>query len=83
MIDKDIMENLLLTTKGVCDLFMHGSIESSTANVHQAFTTALNDSLCMQDSIYKEMSNHGWYTTEQAQQQKMDQVKQKFAGAQG
>ncbi len=83
MNDKDIMENLLLTTKGVCDLFMHGSIESSTANVHQAFTTALNDSLCMQDSIYKEMSNHGWYTTEQAQQQKIDQVKQKFAGAQG
>lgn len=83
MNDRDIMENLLLTTKGVCDLFMHGSIESSTANVHQAFTTALNDSLSMQDSIYKEMANHGWYTTDQAQQQKIDQVKQKFAGAQG
>lgn len=30
MNDRDIMENLLLTTKGVCDLFMHGAIESST-----------------------------------------------------
>ena len=53
MDDKCIMENLLLTTKGVCDLYLHGTIESSTANVHQTFDCALNDSLCMQDDIYK------------------------------
>lgn len=57
MNDRDIMENLLLTTKGVCDLFMHGAIESSTDNVHQTFCTALGNSLSMQDSIYKEMSS--------------------------
>ena len=28
MDDKCIMENLLLTTKGVCDLYMHGTIEA-------------------------------------------------------
>ena len=49
MNDKEIMEGILLTTKGVCDLYMHGSIESATPNVHEAFNTALNDSLCMQD----------------------------------
>ena len=43
MNDKDIMEGILLTTKGVCDLYLHGSIESATPNVHQAFNTALND----------------------------------------
>lgn len=82
MNDRDIMENLLLTTKGACDLYMHGTIESSTANVHRTFSTALNDCLCMQDSIYKEMSGRGWYTAEQAQQQKITQVRQKFS-AQG
>lgn len=41
MDDKCIMENLLLTTKGVCDLYMHGTIEASTANVHQTFNQAL------------------------------------------
>ena len=35
--DKEIMENLLNTVKGVCDLYMHGTIESSTQNVHAAF----------------------------------------------
>ena len=82
MNDRDIMENLLLTTKGVCDLFMHGAIESSTENVHQAFCTALGDSLGMQDSIYKEMSGHGWYSAEQAQQQQIHQIKQKFSAPQ-
>lgn len=79
MSDRDIMENLLLTTKGVCDLYMHGTLESTTSNIHQAFNTALNDSICMQDNIYKEMQSHGWYSTEQAQQQQINQLKQKFS----
>lgn len=82
MNDKEIMEGILLTTKGVCDLYMHGSIEADTPNVHQAFSTALNDAICMQSGIYKQMSDHGWYTTEQAQPQQIQQVKQKYS-AQG
>ena len=79
MNDQEIMENLLLTTKGVCDLYMHGAIESSTQNVHQAFGTALTDSLSMQDDIYQKMSAKGWYQTAQADAQQMAQVRQKFA----
>ena len=81
MDDKCIMENILLTDKGVCDLFLHGTIESSTANVHQAFNTALNDSLCMQDELYKKMAQKGWYPTEQAEEQKIQKVKQKFSNS--
>ncbi len=82
MNDRDIMDGILLTTKGVCDLYMHGSIESGTPNVHQAFNTALNDAVCMQINIYKQMSDRGWYTTEQAQPQKLQQVKQKYSSVQ-
>ena len=78
MNDKDIMEGILLTTKGVCDLYMHGSIESATPNVHQTFNAALNDALCMQNNIYNEMAQHGWYPSEQAQPQQIQQIKQKF-----
>lgn len=78
MDDKNLMENILLLEKGVCDLFMHGTIESSTPNVHQAFSTALNDALCMQDSIYDKMSEKGWYPTEQAEQKKVNTVRAKF-----
>lgn len=79
MDDKNLMENILLLEKGVCDLFMHGTIESPTPNVHQAFNTALNDALCMQDKIYDKMSEKGWYPTEQAEQNKVNTVRQKFS----
>lgn len=82
MDDKNIMENILLLEKGVCDLYMHGTIESSTSNVHQTFTTALDESLRMQDSIYGKMSAKGWYPTEQVEQNKISTVKQKFAAQQ-
>ena len=78
MDDKNLMENILLLEKGVCGLFMHGTIESPTDNVHQAFTTALNEALCMQDTIYDKMVSKGWYPAEQVEQTKINAVRQKF-----
>ena len=79
MDDKCIMENLLLTTKGVIDLYTHGAVESSTANVKQAFSTAFDDALSMGDTIYQQMTAKGWYQAENAPQQKLQQLKQKFS----
>ena len=75
MEDKDLMENELLIIKGVCDLYLHGTIESSTAEVH----TALNESLDIQNKIYTLMSEKGWYTTKNVEQQKIDEAKQKYS----
>ena len=82
MNDKNLMENILLLEKGVCDLYMHGTIESSTEDVHNTFNAALNNSLCMQDEIYDKMATKGWYPTEQVEQNKINTVRQKFS-AQG
>lgn len=79
MEDKDLMENELLVIKGVCDLYLHGAIESTTAEVHEAFKCALNESLNIQNKIYNLMSEKGWYKTETAEQTKLDQAKQKFS----
>ena len=82
MNDKAIMENLLLTTKGVCDLYMHGTIESATPNVRAAFDTALKDSLTMQQKIYDHMAQKGWYPAAQAPQDQISQTRQKFQNMQ-
>ncbi len=79
MDDKCIMENLLLTTKGVCDLYMHGAVESSTENIRQAFSSAFDEALSMGDIIYKQMTAKGWYQTDAAPQQQLQQTKQKFS----
>ena len=79
MDDKTIMDNILSVTKGACDLMMHGAIESSTPDVHMAFTQCFNDTLGTQNEIYSKMSQKGWYPTQQAEQQKIDAAKQKFS----
>ena len=78
MEDKDLMEKELLTIKGVCDLYLHGAIESSTAEVHNAFKDALNKSLDIQNKIYNLMAEKGWYPMETADEQKINAAKQKF-----
>lgn len=78
MEDKDLMENELQIIKGVCDLYLHGTIESSTAEVHEAFKCALNESLDIQNKIFNLMSEKGWYKMDTVEQQKIDTVKQKF-----
>ncbi len=78
MDDKTLMENLLLTTKGVSDLYLHGSIEASTQKVRNAFDCSLTRTLQMQQQIYDKMSAKGWYTTQNVEQTKINQTKQKF-----
>ena len=81
MEDRDLMENELLVIKGVCDLYLHGAIESTTAEVHCAFKEALNESLNIQNHIYNLMAEKGWYKTDTAEQQKLYETKNKYANA--
>jgi len=78
MEDRDLMEKELLVIKGVCDLYLHGTLESTTAEVHAAFKDALNTSLDIQNKIYNLMAEKGWYQTDTAEQTKIDAAKQKF-----
>ena len=52
MDDKTMMSDVLANVKGMCDLAMHGTIESATPAVHTAFHDSLNDMLCLQNRIY-------------------------------
>ena len=79
MEDRDLMESELLTIKGACDLYLHGSLESTTAEVHQAFEDALNTSLNIQNKIYNLMAEKGWYKTEVATQAKINTTKEQYA----
>lgn len=77
--DKELMENLLWMQKGVCDLMMHGAIESSTTDVHNTFADACADSLTVQNDLYDKMSAKGWYPTERAERKKVLAARQKYA----
>ena len=61
MDDEILWKNMLMLEKGACDLFMHGTIEASTDNVHRTFSDSLNTSLCLQEQLYSKMQEKGWY----------------------
>ena len=77
--DRNVMENLLLLEKGACDLYMHGAVEASDQQVFSSFSSALQQSLQLQNQIYTKMKEKGWYAPEMAQQDKVQQLKQKFS----
>ncbi len=79
MQDQVMMDNVLTGVKNACDIFMHGTIESSTPNVHSTFKQALIECLCMQNEIYSKMAQKGWYPSTQAPQQQINQAKQKYS----
>ena len=81
MEDRDLMEKELLSLKGVCDLYLHGTLEATTAEVHCAFKEALNESINIQNKLYNLMVEKGWYQTDTAEQQKIDTLKSKYANA--
>ena len=79
MEDKIIMGTILTNVKSVCDLMLHGTIESSTPDVHGAFSTTLNDCLTMQNKIYSKMQQKGWYETQNVEKTKIDSTLAKYA----
>ncbi|MDR1003370.1 MAG: spore coat protein [Oscillospiraceae bacterium] len=81
MDDKTIMSTVLTNVKSQCDLLMHGTIESSTANVHSTFDDALRDCMDVQNQIYCKMAEMGWYPMQQVEEQKINQTKQKFSAS--
>ena len=81
MEDRDLKEKELLIVKGVCDLYLHATMEATTAEVHCAFKEALNECLDIQNKLYNLMAEKGWYKTDTADQQKIDTVKNTYANA--
>ena len=79
MEDKDLMENHLLIVKGVCDLYLHGMIESTSQDVHTQFQNALNEELNIQNKIYNLMKDRDWYKTNEAESNKLAMAKAKFS----
>ena len=78
MEDKDLMEKELLLIKGACDLYLHGTLEASTAEVHETFKCALNETLNIQNKIYNLMAERGWYKMDSADQNRINEAKQTY-----
>lgn len=59
--DKQIFENYLLVLKGTVEVYIHGTLESSNIDVHDALKSGLDNILLMQEETYQLMQNNNWY----------------------
>ena len=62
MNDQILMDNYLLILKSTIEVYVHGTLESSNADVKSLLKLGLNETLNEQARTYDEMTKYGWYT---------------------
>jgi len=76
--DKDILTDALASQKFVTGNYNTLTTECATPEVRGVFMSILKEEHDIQNEVFMEMQNRGWYQVEPAQQQKLKQAKTKF-----
>ena len=74
MNDKLIMENYLLVLKSTIEVYIHGTLESSNADIRNLLHNGLNSTLTHQANTYDLMAEHGFYQVNNAMPQTINQT---------
>ena len=79
--DRAKMTDFLNCEKHMTGVYNTFLCETETAAVRSCLSGILTDEHSMQESLFGEMKSRGWYTTETAEQSKLNQAKQKFSSS--
>ena len=61
MDDRLIMDNYLLVLKSTVEVFVHGTLESSNADIRDLLKSGLDHIIKHQAATYDKMVEFGWY----------------------
>jgi len=78
MQEKEILNDVLASEKAVTGAYNTFANECATPNVRDEFMRILTEEHQIQADVFDEMQKRGWYPTPAAEQQKIQQAKQKF-----
>ena len=76
--DREMINEALYSQKQITESYNIFANECAAPQVRDAFINLLNEEHQIQADIFNEMSKRGWYSTQAANQQEIDQAKQKF-----
>lgn len=62
MNDKLLISNYLLILKSTVEVYVHGTLESTNPSVRELLNNSLNTILASQNNTYNKMTEYGWYT---------------------
>ena len=74
MNDKLIMENYLLILKSTVEVYVHGTLESSNQDIRQLLNSSLNAILESQANTYDKMTEFGWYTVNNIENEQISET---------
>ena len=77
--EKEILEESLISQKHITGAYNSFAGECVNQQLRGAMLNILDDEHKIQADLFGELQSKGWYQTEPAQQQKLDQVRQKFS----
>ena len=77
--DRAMMDDVLSTQKFITSGYNTGANEAAAPVVKNTLMTILQEEHSIGHDVFVEMQNRGWYQTENAPQDKIDQTKQKYA----
>ena len=80
--DQDMMQDLLSSQKYIAGGYNTYANECATPNIKTGFLNILKEEHEIQNDVFCEMQKRGWYPTEAADQNKVNQAKQKYSGSQ-
>lgn len=78
MQEKEILNDVLSSEKALTGSYNNFANESATPTVRDEFMRILTEEHQIQSDVFDEMQKRGWYPTPAAEQQKIQQAKQKF-----
>lgn len=77
--DKERITDALTSQKYVTSTYNTFVNETATPELTNVLLTILNEEHRIQHEVFEEMSTRGWYPLEKAEEQKVEQEKQKFS----
>lgn len=77
--DQDYANDLLFSEKQLCSSYTTAATESATVNIRDGLKNILSTQLDNQNEVFKAMSKNGWYPLDQAENTKIQQVKNTYS----
>lgn len=78
--DQEMMTDALSSQKFITDTYNVFANECASPAVKSEFINILNEEHQIQHEVFSEMQKRGWYQVQQAQQEQINQAKQKYSG---
>ena len=76
--EKEMLQDSLISQKLITGSYNTFAGECVNEGLRGAFLNILDEEHCIQADIFKDLNAHGWYLPEQAEQQKINQTRNKL-----